>query len=158
MANDSSNSQLLHLQSNESSELNEVNSTESSSTESLTVSGDSNSEAEHEHTSQSDSALGETTSKEIEVVPTKSGERKRIRCKACSESSDVVKHPKQRHADQYLEVMGIQLYREKIEYNPVLGTLAKLILCWFWGKYGQRADLDKTEQIQDPQVYFDYLT
>jgi hypothetical protein len=92
MANDSSNSQLLHEQSDQSSELNyEANNTESSSTLSSTVSGDSNSEAEHEHTSQSDPVLRETTSKQIEVVPTKSGERKRIRCKACNENSDVVK-------------------------------------------------------------------
>ena len=59
---------------------------------SSTVSVDS-SESEHERelTSQSDSVFCETTSKEIEVVPTKSGERKRTRCKACNENSDVVK-------------------------------------------------------------------
>ncbi|CAB3995664.1 Hypothetical predicted protein [Paramuricea clavata] len=84
MTNDSSNSQLLHKQSDKLSELN-------SSTLSSTVSGDSNSEAEHEHTSQSDCVLSKTTSKQIEVVPTKSEERKRIRCKACNENSDVVK-------------------------------------------------------------------
>ena len=49
MANDSSNSQLLHEQSDQSSELNyEANNTESSSTLSSTVSRDSNSEAEHQ--------------------------------------------------------------------------------------------------------------
>ena len=93
MANDSLNSQLLYEQSDQWNELNEANiNTESSSTLSSTVSVDS-SDSEHERvlTSQSDSVFCETTSKEIEVVPTKSGERKRIRCKVCNENSDVVK-------------------------------------------------------------------
>ena len=75
-------------------ELDEANNTESSSTLNSTVSVDSNSESEHESElqPQSDSVFHETTSKEIEVVPTKSGERKRIRCKlACNENSDEVK-------------------------------------------------------------------
>ena len=50
------------------------------------------SESEHEREvtsqTQSDSVFCETASKEIEVVPTKSGERKRIRC---NENSDEVK-------------------------------------------------------------------
>ena len=28
----------------------------------------------------------------------------------------------------------------------------------FWGKFAQRSNLVKTEQIDDPQVFFDYLT
>ena len=28
----------------------------------------------------------------------------------------------------------------------------------FWGKFEQRSNLVKTEQIEDPQVFFDYLT
>ena len=28
----------------------------------------------------------------------------------------------------------------------------------FWGKFAQRSNLTKTEQIEDPQVFFDYLT
>ena len=93
MANDSLNSQLLYEQSDQWNELNEANiNTEGSSTLSSTVSVDS-SESEHKRvlTSQSDSVFCETTSKEIKVVPTKSGERKRIRCKVCNENSDVVK-------------------------------------------------------------------
>ena len=33
--------------------------------------------------------------------------------------------------------------------------------CWIhsaWGKFAQRSNLVKTQQIDDPQVFFDYLT
>ena len=56
------------------------------------------------------------------------------------------------------ENQGIQLDPAKINYNPGLRTLAKLMLNSFWGKFAQRSNLVKTEQIEDPQVFFDYLT
>ena len=103
MANDSLNSQDQQagahvnisngqeLCSEQSDRSNEANNTEiSSSTLSSTVTGDSDSETEHELTSQSDSDDRKTAAKDIEVVP-KSGGRKRIRCKACNENSDIVK-------------------------------------------------------------------
>ena len=42
---------------------------------------------------------------------------------------------KQRYVDDYLAVEEIQLDREKIEHNPGLRTLSKLMLNSFWGKY-----------------------
>ena len=84
-----SNDQELCIE--QSGRLDECNITECSSTLSSTVSADSSSETEHESTSQSDSADHETGTKEIEVVTTKTGERKRVRCKACNENFDIVK-------------------------------------------------------------------
>ena len=46
----------------------------------------------------------------------------------------------------------------KINYNQGLRALAKLMLNSFWGKFAQPSNLVKTEQIEDPQVFFDYLT
>ena len=72
---------------------------------------------------------------------------------------------------------GIQLDPTKITYNQGLPTLANLMLNSFWGKYvlhckgcfqktyflftfklAQQSNLRKTEQIDDPQKFFDYLT
>ena len=70
----------------------------------------------------------------------------------------VTEEQKQRYLDEYFEVSGIHLNPKKIEYNPGLRALAKLMLNSFWGKFTQRSNMVKTEQIQDPQVFFDYLT
>ena len=70
----------------------------------------------------------------------------------------VTEEQKQGYVDEYFEVSGIHLDPEKIEYNPGLCALAKLMLNSFWGKFAQRSNMVKTEQIQDPQVFFDYLT
>jgi hypothetical protein len=37
-------------------------------------------------------------------------------------------------------------------------ALAKLMLNSFWGKFAQRPNMAKTEQIRDAQVYNEYLT
>ena len=47
----------------------------------------------------------------------------------------VTEEQKQRYVDEYYEVMGIRLDPNKIEYNPGLRALAKLMLNSFWGKY-----------------------
>ena len=46
------------------------------------------------------------------------------------------------------ENQGIQLDPAKISYNPGLRILAKLMLNSFWGKFAQRSNLVKTEQIE----------
>ena len=58
----------------------------------------------------------------------------------------------------FFENQGIQLDPTKINYNPGLCALAKLMFNLFWGKFAQRPNLTKTEQIDEPQVFFDYLT
>jgi hypothetical protein len=87
---------------------------------------------------------------------------------------------KQQYVDEYLAVEGIQLDREKIEHNPGMRALSKLMLNSFWGmyflgrrgkllqaltfdffplgKFAQRSNMVKVELIKDPQVYFDYLS
>ena len=65
---------------------------------------------------------------------------------------------KQWYVNDILENQGIQLGPTKIHYNPELRALAKLMLNSFWGKFAQRPNLTKTEQIDEPQVFFDYLT
>jgi hypothetical protein len=70
----------------------------------------------------------------------------------------VTEEQKQQYVDGYLEVEGIRLDPSKIEYNPGMCALAKLMLNSFWGKFAQRSNMAKTEQIRDPQVYYDDLT
>ena len=70
----------------------------------------------------------------------------------------ITEEQRQRYVDEYLRVEGIQLDREKIAHNPGMRALAKLMLNSFWGKFAQRSNMVKTEQIRDPQKYFDYLT
>ena len=47
----------------------------------------------------------------------------------------VTDEQKQRYVSEYLNVEGIQLDREKIEHNPGMRALAKLMLNSFWGMY-----------------------
>ena len=42
---------------------------------------------------------------------------------------------KQQYVDEYLEVEGIQLDPDKIEHNPGMRALSKLMLNSFWGMY-----------------------
>ena len=70
----------------------------------------------------------------------------------------VTDEQKQWYVNDILENPGIQLDPAKINYNPGLRALAKLMLNSFWGKFAQRPNLTKTEQIDEPQVFFDYLT
>jgi hypothetical protein len=42
---------------------------------------------------------------------------------------------KQQCVNKYLDVEGIQLDREKIEHNPGMRALSKLMLNSFWGMY-----------------------
>ncbi|XP_028393192.1 uncharacterized protein LOC114517603 [Dendronephthya gigantea] len=65
---------------------------------------------------------------------------------------------KQRYIQQYFEHEGIHLDPSKIERNPGLRALAKLMLNSFWGKFAQRPNMTKVELISDPKVYFDYLS
>ena len=70
----------------------------------------------------------------------------------------VMDEQKQWYINDILENQGIQLDPAEINYNPGLRPLAKLMLNSFWGKFVQRSNLVKTEQIDDPQVFFDCLT
>jgi hypothetical protein len=47
----------------------------------------------------------------------------------------VTEEQKQQYVNEYLAVEGIQLDREKIEHNPGMRALSKLMLNSFWGMY-----------------------
>ena len=52
--------------------------------------------------------------------------------------------------DKYEREEGIILDREKIESNPGRKETAKLMLNSFWGKFGQRENLTRTQQCINP--------
>ena len=64
---------------------------------------------------------------------------------------------KQRYIEQYFLHEGIQLEYDKIEYNPGLRTLAKLMLNSMWGKFGQRLNKTQIQAFHDPKAFHDFL-
>ena len=70
----------------------------------------------------------------------------------------VDENTRQKYICQYYQMEGILLDYDKIEYNPGLRSLAKLMLNSFWGKFGQRANLTQTTHTDDPARFFDMMT
>lgn len=68
------------------------------------------------------------------------------------ESDDDLK----RYMESYEQREGIVLNPEKIEHNAGLRSLAKLLLNSFWGKFGQRQNLTKTQFVHDSQAHVLY--
>ena len=94
----------------------------------------------------------------------------------------VTDEQKQRYIDDYYEHEGIRLDPEKIEYNPGLRYLAKLVLNSLWGKltlvssvgrawdcsdfndfhffigkFAQRDNLTQTKRVTEPKDLYSYL-
>ena len=67
-------------------------------------------------------------------------------------------HEKRQYIHLYFVNEGIQLEYDRIEKNPGLRSLAKLMLNSFWGKFGQRSNMTQLEHINEPAHYFDLLT
>ena len=65
---------------------------------------------------------------------------------------------KQRYIQQYYDREGIWLEFNKIEENPGLRSLAKLMLNSFCGKFGQRTNLTQTSYVSEPKTFFDFMT
>ncbi|XP_046592940.1 uncharacterized protein LOC124293939 [Neodiprion lecontei] len=63
-----------------------------------------------------------------------------------------------RYLDEYERVEGIRLDRECIAKNPGMRSVSKLCLNSFWGKFGQRENLVKTEVIKTRQQLLERLT
>ena len=55
-------------------------------------------------------------------------------------------------ADFYVKE-GIALDYDKIEHNPGLRPLAKMLLNSMWGKFGQRLDKIKVNKFTEPQPF-----
>lgn len=64
---------------------------------------------------------------------------------------DPLKH--QRHLDDYRDKEGIKLDPEKVEKNPGLCTLAKMMLNSMWSKFGQRTNKTQVREFDDPQKF-----
>ena len=65
---------------------------------------------------------------------------------------------RQTYINLYHKKEWVCLNYKKIRKNPGLRALAKLMLNSFWGKFGQRLDLQQVDIIDDPGIYFDKLT
>ncbi|XP_046428514.1 uncharacterized protein LOC124183710 [Neodiprion fabricii] len=63
-----------------------------------------------------------------------------------------------RYLDEYERVEGIRLDRDRIAKNPGMRSVSKLCLNSFWGKFGQRENLVKTEVIKTRQQLLELLT
>ena len=64
---------------------------------------------------------------------------------------------KQSYIRNYFKHEGIQLDYDKIEYNPGLRTLAKMMLNSMWGKFGQRLNKTQVQEFDDPQTFHQFL-
>ncbi|XP_055389973.1 uncharacterized protein LOC129618958 [Condylostylus longicornis] len=68
------------------------------------------------------------------------------------------KDQKEKYIEDFLQNEDIQLEYEKILNNPGLRSFAKLMLNSFWGKFGQRENLQKTNIINEPFELYEMLT
>ena len=64
---------------------------------------------------------------------------------------------KQEYIKNYFEQEGIQLEYDKIEKNPGLRTLAKMMLNSMWGKFGQRLNKTQVQTFHNPQAFHRFL-
>ena len=70
---------------------------------------------------------------------------------------DMTEEEKQSYIEQYFLHEGIQLEYDKIEKNPGLRTLAKLMLNSMWGKFGQRLNKTQIQAFDDPHAFHCFL-
>ena len=63
--------------------------------------------------------------------------------------------------DEYIQEVhvkkGIILEKEKVEVNPGLKAVSKLMLNSFWGKFGMRDNLTQTHFINKPNYFYQLL-
>ncbi|XP_068720877.1 uncharacterized protein [Montipora capricornis] len=64
---------------------------------------------------------------------------------------------KQAHIDAYYAREGIRLDPAKIEKNPGLRALAKMMLNSMWGKFGQRINKTQVREFTEPQPFIQFL-
>ena len=64
---------------------------------------------------------------------------------------------RQQYIREYYEHEGIQLEYDKIEHNPGLRALAKMMLNSMWGKFGQRLNKTQVQEFDDPQAFHRFL-
>ena len=64
---------------------------------------------------------------------------------------------RQAYIEDHYKHEGIRLEYAKIEYNPGLRTLAKMMLNSMWGKFGQRLNKTQVQEFDDPQAFHRFL-
>ena len=64
---------------------------------------------------------------------------------------------RQQYIRDYYEHEGIHREYEKIEHNPGLRALAKMMLNSMWGKFGQRLNKTQVKEFRDPQAFHRFL-
>ena len=64
---------------------------------------------------------------------------------------------RQSYIEDYYKHEGIRLEYAKIEYNPGLRTLAKMMLNSMWGKFGQRLNKTQVQEFDDPRAFHRFL-
>ena len=64
---------------------------------------------------------------------------------------------RQQYIRDYYQNEGIQLDYDKIEHNPGLRALVKMMLNSMWGKFGQRLNKMQVEEFDDPQEFHSFL-
>lgn len=62
---------------------------------------------------------------------------------------------KKSYLEEFHEREGILLDETEIEFNPSLRQMAKIMLNSFWGRFGMRPDLTRTELIRCERVLMD---
>ena len=61
------------------------------------------------------------------------------------------------YIEDYFQHEGIRLDYHKIEKNPGLRTLAKMMLNSMWGKFGQRLNKTQLQEFDDPKAFHSFL-
>ena len=69
----------------------------------------------------------------------------------------ITQEQKQAHIDAYYAREGIRLDAHKIEKNPGLRALAKMMLNSMWGKFGQRLNKTQVREFIDPQPFITFF-
>ena len=64
---------------------------------------------------------------------------------------------KNQYVELYHQKEGIRLEYDKIQKNPGLRTLAKMMLNSRWGKFGQRLNKTRLQEFDDPQAFHRFL-
>ena len=64
---------------------------------------------------------------------------------------------RQSYIEDYYKHEGIRLEYAKIEHNPGLRTLAKMMLNSMWGKFGQRLNKTQVRAFDDPHQFHQFL-
>ena len=82
----------------------------------------------------------------------------KIKQEASGWSAEVeTEEQKQTYINDYFKHEGIHLDYAKIEYNPGLRTLAKMMLNSMWGKFGQRLNKTQVRAFDDPHQFHQFL-